>query len=623
MAPPFQFRGNGPPPRGPRGQNPRHEFSFRPPPRHISERPLLREMREPTPELLFPESEPKPAPKFASLEDLSDSEEAEMELSDDGDSDAEARPRKKRVVDAAGEEESAEPLLASIPTPAPDPPQPKWSNPDPYTALPPPDESQHKRIDVVKLIRKARLAATPTEPKVKDAVVDNDDFISLGAFGDDAGTSKKPENEPPSNAPMGPRGSESRESAAASRKRTRDDQPKPLTTKTGKPLRRFKMDGSILDEWLPFRDQNATPWMDHLPSLNVAARLQNEVLGFYQWVKPQRFEQIVRQDVVDRLERAFQRRYSGVTIHAFGSFASGMYLPTADIDLVLLSTSFTKTGIRAFGERKGQIYAFAAFVKNSGLAVDGTVEAIASARVPILKWVDKLTGLRVDLSFDNDSGLLANRTFQVWSEQYPAMPVLVSVVKQFLLLRGLNEVPTGGLGGFSITCIVTSLLQHMPRNREENIGALLMEFFYFYGKVFNFEKTGIRMNPPGYYNKTFENPDRLSIEDPNNSSNDISGGTKEIDLIFRAFRNAYWSLRDRMDRINDRGMREASVLEAIIAANYDEYLDQREELRRVFDTAPQFARHRQPPPPPPPLPADSPPPPPPSTYRSARPGPRT
>lgn len=209
----------------------------------------------------------------------------------------------------------------------------------------------------------------------------------------------------------------------------------------------------------------------------------------------------MRQDVVDRLERAFQRRYSGVTIHAFGSFASGMYLPTADIDLVLLSTSFTKTGIRAFGERKGQIYAFAAFVKNSGLAVDGTVEAIASARVPILKWVDKLTGLRVDLSFDNDSGLLANRTFQVWSEQYPAMPVLVSVVKQFLLLRGLNEVPTGGLGGFSITCIVTSLLQHMPRNREENIGALLMEFFYFYGKVFNFEKTGIRMNPPGYYNK--------------------------------------------------------------------------------------------------------------------------
>ncbi|KAF7718353.1 Uncharacterized protein PECH_001053 [Penicillium ucsense] len=626
MSRPFQFRGNGPPPRGARGRNPRHEFSFRPPPRHISERPLLRGVREPTPELLFPETESKPAPKFASLENLSDSEEAEMELSDDEDSDAEARPRKKRVVGTDGQDESEQPLLASIPTPAPvtapTPPQPKWSNPDPYTALPPPDDSQHKRVDVVKLIRKARLAAIPAEAKAKDAVADNDDFISLGAFGDTAGGPDEPENQPPANAPTGPKASEAREPAAESRKRTRDDQPKPLTSKHGKPLRRFKMDGSILDEWLPFKDQNATPWMVSEPSLNVAARLQNEILAFYQWVKPQRFEQIVRQDVVDRLERAFQKRYSGVTVHAFGSFASGMYLPTADIDLVLLSTSFANKGIRAFGDRRGQIYAFAAFVRTSGLAVDGTVEAIAHARVPILKWVDKLTGLRVDLSFDNDSGLLANRTFQEWSEQYPMMPVLVSVVKQFLLLRGLNEVPTGGLGGFSITCIVTSLLQHMPRKEQENIGAILMEFFYFYGKIFNYEKTGIRMHPPGYYNKTFEKSDRLSIEDPNNPANDISGGTKEVELIFRTFRSAYWNLRDRMDWINDHGKRDASILDAIIAANYDEYLDQRDQLRRIFDTAPQFAKYRQPPPPPPPLPAESPPPPPPTGPRHSRPAAR-
>lgn len=515
MPPPFQFRGNGPP-RGPRSQYSKPEFTFRPPPRPTSERPLLRGMREPTPELLFPETGPKPAPKFASINDLSDSEEAEMDLSDDGESDSEARPRKKRVVALDGNIDAAQPILAAIPAPAP--PPPKWSNPDPYTALPPPDDSQHKRVDFVKLIRKARLAAV--QPKANDAVVDNVDFISLGAIGDDAGAPVKQENQPPVNAPRGPKGMEIKESAAASRKRTRDDQPKPLTTKTGKPLRRFKMDASILDDWMPLRDQDPTPWMDTITSLDTTTRyahtptttvshhahsplprLHNEVLAFYNWVKPCQFEQIVRQDIVDRLERAFQKRYSGIQIQAFGSFASGLYLPTADIDLVLLSTSFVKTGIRAFGERKGQIYAFAGFVRTSGLAVDGTVEAIAGARVPILKWVDKLTGLRVDLSFDNDSGVLANKTFQEWKQQYPAMPVVVSVIKQFLLLRGLNEVPTGGLGGFSITCIVTSLLQHMPRSQERNIGSLLLDFLHFYGRAFNFEKTGIRMNPPGYYNK--------------------------------------------------------------------------------------------------------------------------
>jgi hypothetical protein len=34
---------------------------------------------------------------------------------------------------------------------------------------------------------------------------------------------------------------------------------------------------------------------------------------------------------------------------------SGLYLPTADIDLVLLSNTFLRTGVRTFGERKGQI----------------------------------------------------------------------------------------------------------------------------------------------------------------------------------------------------------------------------------------------------------------------------
>lgn len=231
-------------------------------------------------------------------------------------------------------------------------------------------------------------------------------------------------------------------------------------------------------------------------------RLHNEILSFYHWVKPVPYEQIVREDLVSRLQAVFRTRYYGVEIHAFGSFASGMYLPNADIDLVLLSTNFRRTGRKTFGERKGQIFAFSAFIKNQNIAVPGSVETIAHARVPILKFVDKLTGLRVDLSFDNDSGLQANMTFQRWGSEYPAMPVIVSVIKHFLLLRGLNEVSTGGLGGFSITCLVTSLLQHLPHgNLSPNLGSVLMDFFHFYGSNFDFETVGIRLNPPGYFNK--------------------------------------------------------------------------------------------------------------------------
>lgn len=190
-------------------------------------------------------------------------------------------------------------------------------------------------------------------------------------------------------------------------------------------------------------------------------------------------------------------------MQSFGSFASGIYLPIADMDLVLISPNFLRNGRKDYGEKKAQIYQFAAFIKHCGVAVPNSVETIAKARVPILKFVDKLTGLKVDLSFDNDSGLLANRTFQRWKAEYPTMPVIVSIIKQFLLLRGLNEVPTGGLGGFSIICLVVSLLQHMPRGQQEEpcLGSILMDFFDFYGNKFDYSSVGIMMDPPGYFNK--------------------------------------------------------------------------------------------------------------------------
>ena len=103
------------------------------------------------------------------------------------------------------------------------------------------------------------------------------------------------------------------------------------------------------------------------------------------------------------------------------------------------------------------------------------------------------------------------------------------------------------------------------------------------------------------------------IEDPNNPANDISGGTKEVPLIFRSFSDAHLLLSNRLNTMSASGMSHVSILETIIAANYDEYTQQRFQLRRVYEIAPQFAAYRAPPPPPP-IPAESSPPPPPPAH---------
>jgi non-canonical poly(A) RNA polymerase PAPD5/7 len=210
---------------------------------------------------------------------------------------------------------------------------------------------------------------------------------------------------------------------------------------------------------------------------------------------------------MDRLEAFLVARYPRSTLHSFGSFAAGIYLPNSDMDVVLLSEEYSNRGRKVLGSTTSWYYSLGHALESWRLCVPGTVEVIAKARVPLVKFVDRVTGIKVDLSFENSTGLIANKTFQIWKEKYPVMPVMVTIIKQFLAMRGLNEVVNGGLGGFSVTCLVVSLLQNMPQVQSGNmipdhhLGEILLEFLDLYGNRFEKTLVGIRFSPPGYFEK--------------------------------------------------------------------------------------------------------------------------
>lgn len=177
------------------------------------------------------------------------------------------------------------------------------------------------------------------------------------------------------------------------------------------------------------------------------------------------------------------------------------------MDLVLNSADFTASGDRVVCQTPSQMRKFAEFLRQSKLARPDSIQVVGRAKVPIIKFVDPMTRINVDLSFENETGIIANNTFAAWKKQYPAIPIIVTVIKQFLMMRGLNEVLHGGLGGFSITCLVVSLFQNMPRvntgnlKPENHLGEMLIEFLDLYGNRMDFNRTGIMTNPPGYFDK--------------------------------------------------------------------------------------------------------------------------
>ena len=476
-----------------------------------ADQPLISTRSEHTLENLQDEVDNNIPLKSACYSTLGDSGEAKSHASDDDDSDPE-RPRKKRAMSVDGLQDT--PLIS-----LPGPHAPRWSNPDPYTSIPPASQQTNERVDIVKLIRNSKPdnAAKAGET---DEVKENLDFIALGMIPEIELERNAPENA--LDIPLRRQTGRGSIGPVSKRSRIRRGMVKCRSRNASKFGSRYKRDGSVIKKWRPQSQETGTPWLESTPpSLPIKfqlvyylcsglivllflmrTRLDYEILSFYNWVKPQDFENIVRRDLVERLKAAFQSRYAGIEIHIFGSFASGVHLSTADIDLVLLSDSFRHTGVRSFGEKKGELHAISDFLRSIHIAVPDSIECVTHARVPIVKFVDSLTGLCVDMSFDNNSGLIAAETFQVWKEQFPIMPVILSVVKFFLLIRGLNEVRSGGLGGFSITCLVTSFLQHLPKQpMQPTLGSILMDFFNFYGDKFRYDQVAICLSPPGYFSK--------------------------------------------------------------------------------------------------------------------------
>uniref|UniRef100_A0A8C0UYF6 Terminal nucleotidyltransferase 4A n=1 Tax=Cyanistes caeruleus TaxID=156563 RepID=A0A8C0UYF6_CYACU len=187
-------------------------------------------------------------------------------------------------------------------------------------------------------------------------------------------------------------------------------------------------------------------------------------------------------------------------------------------------------------------------LRKHNVAEPYSIKVLDKATVPIIKLTDLETEVKVDISFNVETGVKAARFIKEYMKKYSLLPYLILVLKQFLLQRDLNEVFTGGISSYSLILMAISFLQLHPRidarRADENLGMLLIEFFELYGRNFNYLKTGIRIKNGGAYiakeeiMKVMTNgyrPSMLCIEDPLLPGNDVgrsSYGAMQVKQVF-------------------------------------------------------------------------------------------
>ena len=316
---------------------------------------------------------------------------------------------------------------------------------------------------------------------------------------------------------------------------------KPTTTSTPQ---RANLKNTIYDR---------IPWSTHacLSLRSPSLRLHEEIRMFNDCLRPTDEEHTARRDAVQRIRDVVTGLWPDGRLEVFGSFATGLYLPSSDIDAVIL-------GSKCADIRQG-LRVLAKSLSKKRLAVE--VQTILKARVPIIKFVEKASGYNFDISFDVANGPEAADIVLRLIDVMPAMSHLVMVLKVFLQQRELSEVYTGGIGSYALLVMVANFMQtHRSRfpgghgghggqggggEHDTNLGELLMDFFRLHGRtIANGVGVSCSMGGSFFQKKQLgffqpERPDLYAVQDPNDDTNDLGKNSYNASKVRIAFDHAY------------------------------------------------------------------------------------
>ncbi|KAG0029172.1 hypothetical protein BGZ81_004064 [Podila clonocystis] len=294
------------------------------------------------------------------------------------------------------------------------------------------------------------------------------------------------------------------------------------------------------------------PWMGHRQYSkldSVPRMLTQELKDFVGFISPSREEHKIRQYVHRRIQRSIERLWPDAQVVVFGSFETRLYLPSSDMDIVVLRKREFVTS---------DLYTLSSTLRREGVAKE--VVVISKARVPLVKFKETISDLPVDISFNITNGIDGARTAKQYMDEVPALRSLTLLVKHFLMTKAMNEVFHGGIGSLTTMIMIMSFLQMHPKiqqgliNPEDNLGVLLIEFFELYGHCFNYANVGLSVTDGGEYFDKIQNPVGQAFKggrpgelllcsvDPNDENNDTARGSYQLQQIRKAFVRAYGSL---------------------------------------------------------------------------------
>ncbi|ETW34735.1 hypothetical protein PFTANZ_04534 [Plasmodium falciparum Tanzania (2000708)] len=275
-------------------------------------------------------------------------------------------------------------------------------------------------------------------------------------------------------------------------------------------------------------------------NFNFLGYLEYSCFYILEWLTPSKEEKLLKLKSLIKLELLVKSLFPKSKIEVFGSYTSGLSLPSSDIDVCIMNIKENELDC---------LYILAYALIKLNIACD--IRIIKDARVKILKYIDKELGVQIDICINQKSSKETTDFIITQMKKYIYLRPLVLLLKFFLHSRNLNETYIGGIGSFLLSCMVLHFLQMHTSTFDNNhfnntyLIKLLIEFFYFYSIDFKLHDACIVVRGLGHVlprrlRKEYEyNDQRLCFENPIDTSIDIGRNTYRIKYILYLFSYTY------------------------------------------------------------------------------------
>lgn len=242
--------------------------------------------------------------------------------------------------------------------------------------------------------------------------------------------------------------------------------------------------------------------------------LDKQLKQIYCTIKPSTKEHLKRLECFKQLETKIKELYPTSEVKLFGSFYTGLYLSTSDVDVSINLKTNTPNEI----------------LQNIRKHLNLNLSShIRHAKIPILKF--KIKNINFDISINNYYGIDAAQYIK--ENCNSDLKKIVLIFKHYIISRKLGDARDGGLNSYSLYLLILNFYQLYPCKISH---IFLFDLIQYYGFVFNYKYVQVDCKNIKY-KKNIHN--RLSIIDPTNENVDVGNTNKNFDSVVESLQNLY------------------------------------------------------------------------------------